>query len=306
MVRIALDANVMNPGIGFHRIDVLGAQPERNRHIIAGARTDDEHAGRDRPPVLVRKAVDRDLVEPSLCQVDRLMRDPVDEERDGTRRVRIQANFVVRRPAVGRDHRLEAKNGEHGGERRRLPERAPAVDQEDKRTRDDRSPDEWGCLQKGERRKGDDPGQAAKDVQPVGLKRREAAKGPCHPLPYQRHHAGDPEKEQRQSEVRWQPASCAQRTEENQLGTGSIDFDGEQANKRDQRRKRDRGEHEEITSGVGSEESETDAEEAGEQDEVREIRQVKDVRADPSDQGQLQKEHQETERDQPDALRLSP
>src|SRR6267378_711301 len=59
-----------------------------------------------------------------------------------------------------------------------------------------------------------------------------------------------------------------------------------------------------ATSVVSSEESETDAEEAGEQDEVREIRKVEDVRPDPSNQSQLQEEHQKAERDQPDALRL--
>ena len=169
VVRIALDTNVVDPRIDFHRIDVLGAQAEGDRHVVTGAGADDEHAGRHCPPVLVRKAVDGNLVEPSLRQVDRLVGDPVDEERDSTRRVRIQADFVVRRPAVGRDRRFQAKQGEHGRQRRRLPERAPPVEQQQEGCRNDRSPDEWGCLKKGERRERDDAGQAAKNVQPVGL-----------------------------------------------------------------------------------------------------------------------------------------
>src|SRR5205823_10635472 len=66
VVRIALDTNVMNPRIDFHRIDVLGAQAEGDRHAVTGAAADDEHAGRHCAPVLVRKAVDGNLVEPSL------------------------------------------------------------------------------------------------------------------------------------------------------------------------------------------------------------------------------------------------
>jgi hypothetical protein len=59
-------------------------------------------------------------------------------------------------------------------------------------------------------------------------------------------------------------------------------------------------------STIGSEESKSDAEEAGEQNEVREIGKVQDVRTGPSNQGELEEEHQEAERDQPEALRLHP
>jgi hypothetical protein len=100
--------------------------------------------------------------------------------------------------------------------------------------------------------------------------------------------------------------SAAQRTEEDEIGAGSIDFGREDPNKGNQRRESDRGEPKEITGTIGSEESETDAEEAGEQNEVREIGKVQDVRADPSNQGELEEEHQKAERDQPDALRLRP
>src|SRR6202035_2942799 len=121
-----------------------------------------------------------------------------------------------------------------------------------------------------------------------GLQRRELAKRPCHTLTHQRHDGRDPEEQQRQGHERWQPASRAQRAEEDQLRAGSIDFDWKETDKGNERRERDRGQAKQLAGSIGSKESETDAEEAGKQDEVREVRKVEDIGSTPSNEGELQ------------------
>jgi len=59
-----------------------------------------------------------------------------------------------------------------------------------------------------------------------------------------------------------------------------------------------------IATAVGSQESKTDAEETGQQDEVGEIGEVKDVGPGPSNESQLEKEHQKAERYQPEPRRF--
>src|SRR5947209_5722136 len=50
-----------------------------------------------------------------------------------------------------------------------------------------------------------------------------------------------------------------------------------------------------------TQESEADPEKACQENEVREVRQIDDVGAGPSNQGQLNEEHQEAEREHPDS-----
>ena len=127
------------------------------------------------------------------------------------------------------------------------------------------------------------------------------SEGARHALTHQRHHTGHAEEQERKGDERGQSAARTQGAEEDEFRAGAIDFDREEPNKSDERGQRDRGEAKEIATGVGPQESEPDAQEAGQQDEVGEIREVEDIRADPSDESQLEKEHQEAERNQPDA-----
>ena len=182
-----------------------------------------------------------------------------------------------------------------------MPDCAPPIDEEEQGDGDDRSPDDRWDLEESEQREGHDAGQAAEDVEPVRLQGRELSEGARHALTHQRHHTGHAEEQERKGDERGQSAARTQGAEEDEFRAGAIDFDREEPNKSDERGQRDRGEAKEIATGVGPQESEPDAQEAGQQDEVGEIREVEDIRADPSDESQLEKEHQEAERHQPGA-----
>src|SRR5207248_4735829 len=121
---------------------------------------------------------------------------------------------------------------------------------------------------------------------------------------YQRHDAGHAQEEEGEGDEGGQSAARPLGAEKDEFGAGAIDFDGEEPNEADERGQRDRGEAKQIATGVGPQESETDAEKTRQQDEVGEIREVEDIRADPSDESQLEKEHQEAERHQPDLRRF--
>src|SRR5207249_3628373 len=189
-VGIQLYADGMNPRVDLHGVDVLGAQPQRDRDIIAGAGADDKDVVGRGPSAGVGETVDGHHVELSAGRLDGLVRDPVHQQPDGARRLRRQPDLVIRRPAIGGNRRLQAEDDQHGSQYRRLPERAAPIDEQEQREDDDRSPyNRWG-FQESEQGEGDDSGQAPEDVEAVRLEGRKLSEGARHTLTHQRHHAG--------------------------------------------------------------------------------------------------------------------
>ena len=86
----------MDPWIDFDGVDVLGAQPQRDRDIIASSCPDDEDVVGPGPGTRVRETIDGDDVELSAGGLDRLVRDPVHQQGDGARWLRDQPDLVVR------------------------------------------------------------------------------------------------------------------------------------------------------------------------------------------------------------------
>ena len=294
----------MDPWVDFHGIDVPGAEPQRDRDIIASPRADDEDVVGRGAHARVWDAIDGHDVELPAGGLDRLVGDAVHQQRDRARRLGDQADLVVRRPAIGCHNGLQAEDGQHYRQRRHLPEGAAPVDEHEQPDGDHRAPYDRWRLEESKQREGHDAGQAAEDVEAICLEWRKLPERARHTLTYQRHHAGHAQEEEGKRDKGGQPRARSQGAEEDEFRAGPIDFDREEPDKPDERGQGDRREAKQIATAVGSQESKTDAEETGQQDEVGEIGEVKDVRPDPSNESQLEKEHQKTERYQPEPRRF--
>ena len=290
-IRILLHADVMDARVDFHRVDVLDALLECDGDIDAGPGANDEYALRDGARSLIDEAVKRQGVEPAVRGFHRLVWNPVHQKRHGSRRLGDQPNLVVGGPAVRGDKRLEAEQDDDDRQGWELPSEVVPVGKQKQDDDDHGSPGKGWSSEERQRREGDDAGETAENVEPVGVEWGKLSEGSGDPLADQRHDPGYPQEEDRKGQPGWQPGLGAQCPEEDEFGARSIDLDREDPHERDQRRKANGSEAKQVATGIGSQESKPDSEKTRQQDEVREVGKVKDVGAGPPNQGQLNKEH---------------
>ena len=102
----------------------------------------------------------------------------------------------------------------------RMPIRAAVEDEQGQR--DDERPHQRLRIDKGERGEGRDPGDAAENVQPVGVQRPEPDERPGDALADHRHDRGHGKEDDRQGHPRGQAVSWAIRAEEEELAAGPV------------------------------------------------------------------------------------
>ncbi len=291
VIGVPLLADLVDPRIDLDGVDVLRALRQREGDVGARTGPDDEHV----PERVVADA----LVRKEVVRVD------LDALRDGhhslmgnavhvdAREVAVdpRRDLVVRRPGdAGRealeeqhdDQRDRSAANEHGRLRSEQHERE---DGHDGTPRDRRRAKE---REHGERR---DAEQAADQVPPIGLEPRKLVEARGDELARARKDHRDRAEDDGQDEPRRRTARCQCR-EEDDIASAAVDLDREDAHERDEQRERDREVVRLATVRVPPEEAETHPEKRPEQHEVAEIPQVDDVGGQPTDQRQLDEQHE--------------
>ena len=146
-VRVPLLADLQDPRVDLDRVNMLGALGQRDRHVAAGARTDDQHATQ---PVagepLVRHAVLRLLQQLQARRAHHLMRDAVDRDAQLVCAVGagnlIGLHLVVGRPADAGSGTLEHQQSDHRQGRKHCRHGDPGPQQHEERRSHHRAPDE--------------------------------------------------------------------------------------------------------------------------------------------------------------------
>ena len=296
MIRVQPLAQLVKLGIDLYRVDVLGALQEGVRHVVAGSGADDQDVA-ERVAWCVQIRLGVDLLQ-LAGRDDVLVRDPVDV--DGIPIAGLDhRDAVVGRPDVAGGQRFRPEQHHQAHDRGDLEKTGARAVKQQHDGRDHERPDDRLRVEERQQRKGRDAGDAANDVQPVGIQRPEPDEGPGDALTDHFHDGGHGQEHDGQCDPRRGTAGVEPPVaEEQELVTGSDDLDREHPDEQDQQGQRHRGKGEEVHPGPGPQEPDADAQEAAEQDEIGEVRQVDDQRAGPADQGQLDEQHQEAEHEE--------
>ena len=301
-VGVVVATESVQQGIDLDGIDVPGAPRERDRDVVPTPRPDDQHVGQR----VVRRMPVR--LEPErlgrLHDVERhdpLVRPAVHADRHASViRRRPRRDAVVGRPSGLRGERQDPEDDQRGSEHPHLRDAWSNHDHED--PGGDHAPDERRRLQEGEHGERGDPEDAPQDVPPIRLERFEAHEDTTDAFGDRGH---DQEHEQEDDAER-EPLGQGRPPEgadELQATCDAPSLDREDGEEQDERGEQEREPPEQIASRPGAEEPDPDAEEAREQHEIREEREVDDVGAAPSDQPELDEEHQEAQQEQPNDRR---
>ena len=166
-----------------------------------------------------------------------------------------------------------------------------APEQDDVTDSDDAAPDHRRGAQEGQQRESADTGQAADQVEPVGVQAGQLAEASSDDLARTGHDGRHGEEDQRQRDP-GRGAIGPNRGEVQDVRAALVNRYGKEGDERDQPREQDRRPTGEIRCPTCTQEAHSDAEEGPQQHEVGQVAQMHDVRAGPADQRQLQEEHQ--------------
>ncbi len=244
LVRVDLAADLLDPRVDLHRVDVLRALGQGEGDVGAGAGAHDEHAVErvvDGP--LVRTAVDRLDLQALLDVQDVLVRDAVDldaSELLGRPHVeRLRVDLVVRRPRDAGHQRLEHEHTDDQDHRDPGdPGQGQAVEGPEDDEGDDRPHPRRGA-QEGDEGEGQGAEDRADDVPAVGVEGRELAEGPAGDLAEHRHGDGDDDEDERERDPRRQ-ARGAHLGEEDEVARRALDLRREQHDEGDEDQQADR------------------------------------------------------------------
>ncbi len=215
----------------------------------------------------------------------------------------LHGQLVVRRPLLVRRERVHPEQRDDHGDARPLIPLHLAAEQHGQPAGRDHAPGQRRQLEERQRGEHRDPGDAPGDVQPVGGERLEPDEQPADRLPEPGHHGHAEQEDDGQADRPGQRGHTAEPPVRVLPLFQRGQDDGEPEREADQQRERHRRPAQEVPVRPGVEEAEADAQEAGQQHEVRGRGQVDVARRGPSDQRQLNEQHQEAGERQPPALR---
>ncbi|WP_345155584.1 hypothetical protein [Nonomuraea rubra] len=286
-------------------VDAGGALGQRDRHVGAAARADDEHVPGLLARPLVRQAVLGLPLQAGMGGHGLLVRDAVDRDvGDGNADLHelLGGDLVVRRPDRPGGERLGQQQPDHdqGGHGHEPHVEHPRLRHEQQAVADGRDEPPEHRRRAEERQRGErgDAGEAADQVVPVGLQARQLGKAPPDQLGGAHEHDRGGTEDHRQDRPRGRTVGGQTRPVQDALGI-AVDGDGE-------------GQHDDGQDGQDdgrvvrlplraphAQETEPDAKEGAEQHEIGEITEMDDVGPGPPDQCQLKEEHEGTGEDEP-------
>ena len=310
VVGVVLRTEALQRRVDLDRVDVRRTLRQRDRDIGARPRSDDQHPSGLALDHVVRLEVVGLLGHAGGHRRQPLVRDAVHRHRPRGAAATVVAagrrDLVVRRPEVTLvvAQRVEEQHGQRDCERHRHADRL-ASQQHDEDHGDDAEPHQRRRADHRQQRERDDAGQAAEQVEAVGLEARQLAEAAAHDLGRPGGDRGDRQEDAGQHDPD-RRTGRADVGEEHQLRRLAVDGDrigaheADQTEQHDQRVVRLRPVGQVVTRRA--QEPETDAEERTQEDEVREVREVYEVRAEPADQAQLDEQHERARQNEPDAI----
>ena len=294
-VGVLLHADLENSRVDVDGIDMAGLFAQRDRHVGSGPRSDDQNVieGISGQPKIGRPVNCFALLQLPLRGGHQLVGHAVDADDE---HVRLRGDFlghdlVVGRPAYAGSQRLLQQLADQHQRPCASHEPAGRGGQHQIEDESDEPPDHRRRMQKAQCRERADAEKRSDQIVAVRRQRRQFAETATHDFG----RSGQDDCDHRENDRQCEPGGRTvgfERGEIDDVGAGPFDRDGENKHAHDENAQQRHRYRPYGPAFPADEEARADAEERTQQDEIRKIRQVDNVRAEPSDQCQLEEEHE--------------